>query len=134
MAYSAPHIFAHEEYPTAANMNILSDGLNAVYTALAGKKIVPAVKQRQWLSADSDTLYDGITDEYSYYTNIRLWRWLFYANEGTLTNIAGTETVSLPNTNPSGYNVFDLSNVSWLTVGMAYKVKKVDWCFEDWEP
>lgn len=126
MAYSAPPTFAHGDYPTAANMTKLSDGLTAIYSAInSGKSVTFLVKSK-------DTTLSYFSDSSPFYVAVHVHRWLFYTGEGTLTNIAQTETTSLSDS--GGTNVYDLDSVSWLTYGMAYRITGVDFALEDWEP
>lgn len=136
MAYSAPHIFAHGEYPTAANMNIYSDGLNAIYDALSsGKPRPPSAKFRQYETRDSDTHNDGmyLHPDFSFLTMPYLARWLFYSGEGKLHSFPDlANQVSLPNS--SEINIYDLTSIPWLIPGMIMKITDVKWAFADWEP
>lgn len=136
MAYSAPHIFEHGEYPTAANMNIYSDGLNAIYTALSsGKMRAPSAKYTQYETRASDTHNDGMAanPDYSYLTMVYLERWLFYSGEGKLFSFPDlAKQVSLPN--DATVNIYDLASIPWLIPGMIVKITAVKWAFADWEP
>lgn len=134
MAYTAPPQWAHGDIPTAANMQKYSDGLNAIYTAINGKKHIRASRLRQWLTRSSDTHHLGVTDALSYLLNVHQWRWLLYQGAGTLSNVAGSETTSLPDTTNGGTNTFDLDSVDWLNYGMIYRVNGVNFALEDWEP
>jgi hypothetical protein len=133
MAYSAPPLWEHGDIPTAADMNKYSDGLTAIYNAINGKRHAPAARWRQYLSASADTHFLAVTTDNSYCVNIHTQRFLFYGGSGQLTNLAGTETTSLPD-NTGGTNIFDLDSVGWLNYGLVYEITGVQWAFEDWEP
>jgi hypothetical protein len=126
MSYSAPPAFAHGDYPTAANLTKLSDGLSFIYASLnSGKSVTFLVKSK-------DTTLSYFSDSSPFNVCVHIHRWLFYTGEGTMKNIAQTQTTSLPDA--GGTNIFDLDSVEWLTYGMPYMITGVDFALEDWEP
>lgn len=120
MAYSVPDQWEHADVPTAAKMNKYSDSLNAI-NSWQGLYVGFAIPK-----SNSETLYI-----------IHKWRWLWY-----MSTSGGTATI----VDPSGVNddvtladatsamtVYDLSNVSWLVQGAAYKLTGFDYVSEDYE-
>lgn len=117
MAYAQPPQFAHGDYPTAANLNIIGDNLDAIHDILGDKTF------RHYAVAYNDG--EG-------FTMFHVWRWFFYAGSGgAITDPTGTNAdVTLADVT-SGFDVYDLRQISWLHLGRHYDVTGVDWCIEN---
>jgi len=120
MSYQVPKRWSHGDIPVAADMNKYSDSLNAIHDitgdALRG---YPSAK----LQAGED--------ENHFF--VHRYRWLWYIGSGTLEDAdAENETITLSgDTTPKRY---DLSSVSWLTVGKLFYVSDCAWCQETEAP
>lgn len=117
MAYAQPPQFAHGDYPTAANLNIIGDNLDDLHGTM-GDKLFRA--------------YPVIADLGNDYYFFHIWRWLFYkGSNGEISDPNGvvTDTVTLPDVT-SGYGVYDLRQITWLHLGRAYVIDNLDWSIE----
>ena len=127
-AYVTPHIFAHGEFPTAANLNTISVGQISINERKPYALFAPCTAK---MTTGQATGF--------YHRH----RWLHYKSSGQLIDpvryadpleLAGEEEVSLPNTSDDWFNVYDLDSVAWLSYGALYFVQGVDFVMElDWE-
>jgi hypothetical protein len=120
MAYVAPPIFSHGDYPTAANLNILGDDIVVIAAGLDNVN---------WAAAEIPA--DGAT-------MINAYRWLHYQTipdeTGTIIDPSGIgANQSLPNST-SSIVAFDLSDVPWLLPSRLYKLTGCKYALEDWSP
>ena len=119
MAWSTAPTWTHGGVDvSAARLNIISDNLNFLYTALVG---------------DHSAILDMTTGDDAGF--IHQWRWLHYitrTGEQGSVKATGQTDVQLESSE-SVMAVFDLADVSWLTQGMAYRVTGCKYAAEDWE-
>ena len=135
--YSVVDEFAHGDYPLAADLNKIKDGINHIGEEWEDGTTPSASDE---LTHRNEAVYQnrengvGSTGrEGSDFTFIHTQRWLHYTSSGAIEDLAGLEdAVSL--SNDSTYNFYDLDTVSWLSYGSLYRVTGVDVCFEDYEP
>lgn len=119
--YTPPARFAHLEYPTAAKLNAVSDGVLACYERLFQRTMQRAAYQgpSRWAvfhrldyliyrTPDVDGMQPRIVP---------------------LVSTVGDE-ISLPESR-NRYTSFDLGTVEWLTPGMWYKLLDVAGAMED---
>lgn len=118
MAYTTPPAFAHGDYPTAANLNTLSDDIAALYGRL-GDMNVPSP------TLNGDAVF------------LNVHRWLHYQTYGSNSAIidgAGVgDDYSLPEST-GAVGVYDLSSVDWMAPGRYYRVSNCRYALEDKEP
>lgn len=119
MAYVAPPNFAHGDYPTADNLNILSEDLDAIAVGLDNVN---------WATAELPA--DGATF-------VNVYRWLHYQTTpdetGTIIDPSGIgASQSLPSSD-SAIAVFDLADVPWLLPSRVYTLTGCTFALEDWD-
>lgn len=118
MAYTSPPTFAHGDYPTAANLNILGDDIVALNAKLAA------------YNYPCPTLDSGASAAF-----VNIYRWLWYQSYGsdaTIVDVAGVEdSYTLPEST-GAMAVFDLATVDWLTPGRVYAVEGCRYALEDY--
>lgn len=117
--YSIPPTWQHGGVDvSAARLNIISDDLNALFSALAGFH---------------SAILNMTTGDDAWF--IHQWRWLHYmtrTGEQGSVKATGQTDVQL-DSSESVMAVFDLADVSWLTQGMAYRVTGAKYAAEDFE-
>ncbi len=119
MAYNPPPTFAHGDYPTAAQLNILSADLDEIDARLT------SMNQAAAKLPAAGGLF------------INMYRWLHYRSlDGetpTVVDPAGiNSSQSLPNS-VSAVATYDLSSVTWLIPSRQYTLTGCLYAFEDWE-
>lgn len=119
MAYQVPPRFSHGQFPTAADLNKLSNAIASLNARLG---------REHWAA-----------DELSGNARIgNVYRWLWYstaAGSGAeIVDPAGVnDSVSLADTEGE-MAVYDLSSVSWLSPGRVYKIVGAKYAIEDSNP
>lgn len=120
MAYSTPPTFAHGDTVSAAQMQIYSDGLNAI------APMFPTEKE-SWAHA-----FSTMAEAQSYFITHRC-RWLIYKSTGVIRH--PTDPVTYPDVSLSDseeINAIDVdASVNWLTVGQLYWVVGCSVAYED---
>jgi len=128
MLYSVPPRFAHGgTNVSAANFNIFSDDLNALFVSLVS--FHPAIGKAE-LPPTPAVLVKPVVF-------VNVWRWLWYQSitgeTATIEDPSGVgASVNLPDSD-SAMVVYDLANVAWLTQGMVYQVIGCQFSGEDFE-
>lgn len=116
MAYTPPRQWAHGDQPAAADMQVYSDGLTYLQTAIGGAHHFAAP-------------YSQMPDTQTFYI-VHSQRFLVYVSSGKLRDVTGTnEDISLGNSET--INSLDLDTVDWLTYGDLYAVIGCSACMED---
>ena len=116
MAYSVHPRWSHGDVTvSAARLQIYSDDLDALNAILAGDHFAIQTS--------------------AFFSFINIWRWLHYmtasGKTGTIVDPSGVNAdVSLTDST-SSMAVYDLSNVSWLVQGQAYKLTGMAYAAED---
>ena len=144
MAYSTPVQWSHgDTEPTAAQLNKYKDNDVAIYAALGDEmKIAPA-----GINAENGPYAGGTPDrrENSRLIFVHKYRWLYFRGTGDLYSfsaaagtagddlssvqaVADTEVALTDSTN--AMNLYDLSDVTWLSYGQAYQITGLDWAIE----
>lgn len=130
-SYSAPKIWAHGDYPTAAEMNKYSASLNYLYDRVGGGSINPAV-----MSNRSEHAWNASTGNESGMFLFHKHRYLHYINSDSNAEISDPsnvgDDVSLGST--GSWDVYDLDQIDWMTPGKIYYVKFATACAEDTTP
>jgi hypothetical protein len=120
MAYSVPPTFAHGDYPSAANLNVLSANLTALSTILTSINLAAPV---------INVTRGGVF--------INVYRWLHYQSlDGQSVAIVDPTGIGNSQTLPesvTSVTTYDLSGVSWLIPGRQYILTGCKYGFEDWE-
>ena len=116
MSYTAPPEFAHGDYPTAANLNILSDDLEAIHPII-GDILVETPVRHAYAAGQVFHL-------------VHRFRYLYYDSSGTINDISGINTDESLSDPSSGTGKYDLQQLEWLAIGTAYTVTGVSWCIE----
>ena len=118
MSYVPPERWAHGDIPTAADMNKYSAALNTIRAAIGDAAVNVALRK---------------TPNSGFWTMIHKHRWLSFKGTGTLSDMTGTETVSLEDVDDA-VTIYDLQALTWLTYGSMYKVLSVSFAEEVPEP
>ncbi len=124
MAYTVPQRINHGDFPTAANLNILGGDISYLYGL-----IEPVFNPVVMKLVQTDAKWQEV------YRFTHLFRWLHYrtasGTTGTLGDPSGSNPdVTLPDTS-GAWDVYDLSDVSWLSQGQVYTVSSVEYAAED---
>lgn len=120
MAYQVPPRFAHGQYPTAADLNVLGDDVKSLYGRLASLNLATP-------RADGATLWV-----------VNVYRWLWYETEPSeTTKISDPSGVnneqSLPDSE-GAMTAYDLANLDWVIPGSSYVVTGARYVAEDKDP
>lgn len=115
MSYTAPPTFAHGDYPTASDLNILSDDLDAIHDITGDAAINFAT-----LASVSSAVF----------TFVHAHRYLYFGSNGAIVDPSGVgDDVSISEEN-GATTKYDLDQISWLFYGQIYQVTGVSWCIE----
>ena len=117
MAYTRVVRWSHGDQVTAANMNILSDNIEYLYSLSGGIDANFAVPQI------------GGSDRRPSYTVVHRFRWLWYRGSGNMEDFAGNNDTSL-DSGDAWAVALDLDTLGWLFYGSLYTVSGVSWAME----
>ena len=115
-------VWAHGDYPTAAQMNEYKTVLDAAKAALnAGSPALPMQVAAEHASSGEFWVW-------------HCYRYLHYGSNGVLVDQDGVYPDVSLSEDDNQLGVLDLDSLGWLQYGRVYKVTGVTWCQEDWEP
>ena len=115
-------VWAHGDYPTAAQMNEYKTVLDAAKAALnAGSPALPMQVAAEHASSGEFWVWHA-------------YRYLHYGSNGALVDQDGVYPDVSLSEDENELGCLDLQSLGWLAYGRVYKVTGVTWCQEDWEP
>lgn len=102
----------------------IKENLDAIYDALG----TDAVNIGAGFNAEH-SVHSGVT-EGSCLTFFHTYQFLIFGSTGEIIDPSGVGSSVALSDPESGYGVYDLSSVDWLTYGMVYRVEGVTWARE----
>lgn len=116
----------HADNVTIATFNALKTGVDAIFTILGTAAVnYPAIGNFEYGP-------NGIDNDQSILTFIHTNRYLLYEGDGVISDPSGVGAdVAISDPETTGeIGEYDLDSVDWLTYGMQYRIRDVEWAME----
>lgn len=124
MPFSATQKVSEGGIVSHTTFQSIKDNLYAIFDALGADAINTAAGMSAELSVHSSTAQDSCL------TFFHTFPYLIFGSTGQIIDPTGFGSPVMLSDPDTGYGIYNLESIDWLTYGMIYRVEGVDWARE----